>query len=161
MNSRSTLRSLAESTLQDLRSMNEKDSERVEQCRQEVDESLQRSAGRTQRDGRHAERHDRGGGAVGHRYRLGRARPSIPGSHQPAHRAMLSQIWTPSAHGSKCTLVMWPPAQQQPMRDSAPTPCRKSAKSLDSAKPKPLPEMWSCFDRGHDPTRRCSQELTF
>jgi len=34
------LRSLALSTLQDLRNMNEKDSERVEQCRQEVDESL-------------------------------------------------------------------------------------------------------------------------
>jgi methyl-accepting chemotaxis protein len=34
------LRSLAQSTLQDLRNMNEKDSERVEQCRQEVDESL-------------------------------------------------------------------------------------------------------------------------
>jgi methyl-accepting chemotaxis protein len=34
------LRALAESTLQDLRRMNEKDSERVEQCRQEVDESL-------------------------------------------------------------------------------------------------------------------------
>jgi methyl-accepting chemotaxis protein len=34
------LRSLAQSTLQDLRDMNEKESERVEQCRQEVDESL-------------------------------------------------------------------------------------------------------------------------
>ena len=34
------LRSLAQSTLQDLRNMNEKDSERVEQCRLEVDESL-------------------------------------------------------------------------------------------------------------------------
>jgi methyl-accepting chemotaxis protein len=34
------LRSLALSTLQDLRNMNEKDSERVAQCRQEVDESL-------------------------------------------------------------------------------------------------------------------------
>ena len=34
------LRSLAHSTLQDLRNMNEKDSERVGQCRQEVDESL-------------------------------------------------------------------------------------------------------------------------
>jgi methyl-accepting chemotaxis protein len=34
------LRALAESTLQDLRRMNEKDSERVEQCRQEVDASL-------------------------------------------------------------------------------------------------------------------------
>jgi methyl-accepting chemotaxis protein len=34
------LRALAESTLQDLRRMNEKDSERVEQCRQEVDGSL-------------------------------------------------------------------------------------------------------------------------
>ena len=34
------LRSLAQSTLQDLRTMNEKDSERVEQCRHEVDESL-------------------------------------------------------------------------------------------------------------------------
>jgi methyl-accepting chemotaxis protein len=34
------LRALAESTLQDLRRMNEKDSERVEQCRREVDESL-------------------------------------------------------------------------------------------------------------------------
>ncbi len=34
------LRSLALSTLQDLRNMNEKDSERVEQCRQEVDASL-------------------------------------------------------------------------------------------------------------------------
>jgi methyl-accepting chemotaxis protein len=34
------LRSLAQSTLQDLRDMNEKDAERVEQCRQEVDESL-------------------------------------------------------------------------------------------------------------------------
>ncbi len=34
------LRSLALSTLQDMRSMNEKDSERVEQCRLEVDESL-------------------------------------------------------------------------------------------------------------------------
>jgi methyl-accepting chemotaxis protein len=34
------LRALAQSTLQDLRNMNEKDSERVEQCRQEVDESL-------------------------------------------------------------------------------------------------------------------------
>ena len=32
------LRALAESTLQDLRRMNEKDSERVEQCRQEVDD---------------------------------------------------------------------------------------------------------------------------
>lgn len=35
-----SLRELAESTLQDLRHMNEKDSERVEQCRQEVDASL-------------------------------------------------------------------------------------------------------------------------
>jgi methyl-accepting chemotaxis protein len=35
------LRALAESTLQDLRRMNEKDSERVEQCRREVDASLQ------------------------------------------------------------------------------------------------------------------------
>ena len=35
------LRALAESTLQDLRRMNEKDSERVEQCRQEVDGALQ------------------------------------------------------------------------------------------------------------------------
>jgi methyl-accepting chemotaxis protein len=35
------LRALAESTLQDLRRMNEKDSERVEQCRREVDGSLQ------------------------------------------------------------------------------------------------------------------------
>src|SRR6201992_3492159 len=35
------LRALAESTLKDLRRMNEKDSERVEQCRREVDESLQ------------------------------------------------------------------------------------------------------------------------
>jgi methyl-accepting chemotaxis protein len=34
------LRSLAQSTLQDLRNMNEKDAERVGQCRQEVDESL-------------------------------------------------------------------------------------------------------------------------
>jgi methyl-accepting chemotaxis protein len=34
------LRALAESTLQDLRHMNEKDSERIEQCRQEVDASL-------------------------------------------------------------------------------------------------------------------------
>jgi methyl-accepting chemotaxis protein len=34
------LRALAESTLQDLRRMNEKDNERVEQCRQEVDASL-------------------------------------------------------------------------------------------------------------------------
>ena len=34
------LRALAESTLQDLRRMNEKDSERVEQCRREVDASL-------------------------------------------------------------------------------------------------------------------------
>ena len=34
------LRALAESTLQDLRRMNEKDSERVEQCRREVDGSL-------------------------------------------------------------------------------------------------------------------------
>jgi methyl-accepting chemotaxis protein len=34
------LRALAQSTLQDLRKMNEKDSERVEQCRLEVDESL-------------------------------------------------------------------------------------------------------------------------
>jgi methyl-accepting chemotaxis protein len=34
------LRALAQSTLQDLRDMNEKDAERVEQCRQEVDESL-------------------------------------------------------------------------------------------------------------------------
>jgi methyl-accepting chemotaxis protein len=35
-----SLRGLAESTLQDLRSMNEQGSERVEQCRQEVDASL-------------------------------------------------------------------------------------------------------------------------
>jgi methyl-accepting chemotaxis protein len=34
------LRSLAESTLQDLRNMNEKDAERIGQCREEVDESL-------------------------------------------------------------------------------------------------------------------------
>jgi len=34
------LRSLAHSTLQDLRNMNEKDAERVGQCRQEVDDSL-------------------------------------------------------------------------------------------------------------------------
>src|ERR1700761_9310486 len=34
------LRSLAQSTLQDLRNMNEKDAERVGQCRQEVDQSL-------------------------------------------------------------------------------------------------------------------------
>jgi hypothetical protein len=34
------LHTLAESTLQDLRRMNEKDRERVKQCRQEVDESL-------------------------------------------------------------------------------------------------------------------------
>jgi methyl-accepting chemotaxis protein len=34
------LRALAQSTLQDLRDMNEKDSARVEQCRVEVDESL-------------------------------------------------------------------------------------------------------------------------
>jgi methyl-accepting chemotaxis protein len=34
------LRALAQSTLHDLRNMNEKDAERVEQCRQEVDESL-------------------------------------------------------------------------------------------------------------------------
>jgi methyl-accepting chemotaxis protein len=34
------LRALAQSTLQDLRDMNEKDSERVAQCRREVDESL-------------------------------------------------------------------------------------------------------------------------
>src|ERR1700722_8747891 len=49
---------------------------------------------------------------------------------------------------------MWPPVHQQPMRDSAPTPCRKNAKSPDSAKPKRLPEKWSCFDRGQDPTRK-------
>src|ERR1700722_550914 len=35
------LRALAESTLQDLRRMNEKDSQRVEQCRREVDGALQ------------------------------------------------------------------------------------------------------------------------
>jgi methyl-accepting chemotaxis protein len=35
-----SLHTLAESTLQDLRRMNEKDRERVKQCRQEVDESL-------------------------------------------------------------------------------------------------------------------------
>ena len=35
------LRALAESTLEDLRRMNEKDSARVEQCRQEVDRSLE------------------------------------------------------------------------------------------------------------------------
>jgi methyl-accepting chemotaxis protein len=34
------LRALAESTLEDLRRMNEKDSERIEQCRQEVDAAL-------------------------------------------------------------------------------------------------------------------------
>jgi methyl-accepting chemotaxis protein len=34
------LRALAESTLQDLRNMNEKDAERVKQCRREVDSSL-------------------------------------------------------------------------------------------------------------------------
>ncbi|HSZ17924.1 MAG TPA: methyl-accepting chemotaxis protein, partial [Terracidiphilus sp.] len=35
------LRALAESTLQDLRRMNQKDSERVEQCRREVDGALE------------------------------------------------------------------------------------------------------------------------
>ena len=132
--------------------MNEKDSERVEQCRQEVDESLRdlQSAHSEMADmlnGMTAEgallATDIGSAVRGLQFQdrtSQRIAPCCLGSGHPMHTAQ-NPRWS-----------CGPRSQQQPMMDSAPTPCRKSAKSLASAKRKRLPEMWNCFDRGHDPT---------